>query len=289
MPQDNAPVHRDFFFIQLADPQFGLFSVLSGADDEYIEYMRKRRLIVRPSAKTTGFSEESKLYRLAINAANRLHPDFVIVCGDMVQDSTDAAQLNEIMRISADLDDDIPIRWVPGNHDVANSLTMDSLSKYRNQFGDDNFYFDHKGTRFVVLNSNIGFYQPGPTGEWENQISFLNSALQKPGITTHTVIFTHHPLFIENRDEPDTDLVIPSERRLILLDILKKHGVWGMFSGHWHVNNYANDGDFQMVTTAAVGYPMGNDPSGLRIVKVYEDRIEHEYYGFADIPERVDL
>ena len=33
-----------------------------------------------------------------------------------------------------------------------------------------------------------------------------------------------------------------------------------------------------MVTSAAVGYPLGDDPSGFRTVRVYEDRIEHEYH-----------
>ena len=289
MTQSGSNSHRDFFFIQLADPQFGIFARLSGVDSEFIEYMRGRRLIVRPAPKITGFADETRLYTQAIEAANRLRPDFVVVCGDMVQDSDDPAQLDELMRITAGLDESIPIRWVAGNHDVGNDLTPESLAEYRGRFGDDNYHFDHNGSRFVVLNSNIGFYVSGAPGEWEAQVSFLESALQGQQPKGHTVAFTHHPLFLEDRDEPDTDLAIPTERRLVQLDMLQKHGAWGMFSGHWHVNNYASDGDFQMVTSAAVGYPLGNDPSGLRIVKVYEDRIEHQYYGFDEVPERVEM
>ena len=44
-----------------------------------------------------------------------------------------------------------------------------------------------------------------------------------------------------------------------------------------------------MVTTGPVGYPLGDDPSGLRIVKVYRDRIEHAYYGLDTIPETIKL
>ena len=33
-----------------------------------------------------------------------------------------------------------------------------------------------------------------------------------------------------------------------------------------------------MVTSAAVGYPLGDDPSGFRTVRVYGDRIEHDYH-----------
>jgi hypothetical protein len=32
-----------------------------------------------------------------------------------------------------------------------------------------------------------------------------------------------------------------------------------------------------MVTSGPVGYPLGDDPSGLRIVDVGEERVLHEY------------
>jgi hypothetical protein len=34
---------------------------------------------------------------------------------------------------------------------------------------------------------------------------------------------------------------------------------------------------------------LADDPSGLRIVKVYDDRVEHEYFGMDDVPISVDL
>ena len=291
MAQDASSEQSGFFFIQMADPQFGLYAALSGADDAYIEEMRKKRLVVRRAPKTFGFEFESRLYRKAIDAANRLRPDFLAVCGDMVQDSEDPTQLAELMSITTGLDEDIPVRWVCGNHDVGNALTPESLEQYRRRFGPDNYFFDHKGTRFIVLNSNVGFDPSGVPGVWEAQVKFLEGALRGAAErdAAHTVAFTHHPLFLEDRDEPDTTLVIPKERRLVLLDMLKAHGAWGMFSGHWHVNNYASDGDFQMVTSAAAGYPLGDDPSGLRVVKVYGDRIEHRYYGFDEVPGAVQM
>ena len=44
-----------------------------------------------------------------------------------------------------------------------------------------------------------------------------------------------------------------------------------------------------MVTSGPVGFPLGDDPSGLRIVKLYDDRVEHEYFGMDDIPISVDM
>ena len=44
-----------------------------------------------------------------------------------------------------------------------------------------------------------------------------------------------------------------------------------------------------MVISGPVGFPLADDPSGLRIVKVYDDRVEHEYFGMDDVPMYVDL
>ena len=49
---------QDFFFIQMADVQFGIFAALSGADEARIEEYRRNRLIVRPAPKMTGFAPE---------------------------------------------------------------------------------------------------------------------------------------------------------------------------------------------------------------------------------------
>ena len=53
---------RPFFFIQLSDPQFGLFEV-------------------RGAAPGDSTFPETALYEKAITAANRLRPAFVVVTG----------------------------------------------------------------------------------------------------------------------------------------------------------------------------------------------------------------
>lgn len=50
-----------------------------------------------------------------------------------------------------------------------------------------------------------------------------------------------------------------------------------MFAGHYHRNAYARAGEIEMVTTGAVGRPLGDDPSGFRVVDVHDDRLEHSY------------
>jgi hypothetical protein len=45
----------------------------------------------------------------------------------------------------------------------------------------------------------------------------------------------------------------------------------------------------EMVTTGPIGMPMGKDGSGLRVVIVRPDGIEHRYYEIDEIPNRLDL
>ena len=261
-----------FFFIQLSDPQFGLFEA-------------------RGAAPGDGSFPETALYEKAIAAANRLKPAFVVVTGDLVQDSGSDEQHGELMRITGKLDNDIPIHYTTGNCDVGNTPTAESLRIYRAKFGHDNYSFDAWGSRFVVLNSSVCLDPSEVPEEWDSLIEFLRRDLEVYSPKSkHTIVFMHHPLFGRSADEPDDGIrIIPRERRRIILDLLRKHKTSGVFAGHWHQNNYATDGNMLMVTSGPVGFPLGDDPSGLRIVKLYDDRVEHEYFGMDDIPISVNI
>ena len=280
-----------FFFIQMADPQFGMFASFSGLDEQAIAGYRQRDFNVKPAPKTTGFADENRLYERAIAEANRLRPDFVVMCGDMVHEKDDPAQLAEVQRITGMLDSAVPIHWTAGNHDVGEAPTDESLATYRDRYGPDNYSFDHGGSRFIVLNSSICYDPSNVPHEWEKQIEFLRSELAQAESSgwNHTVVFMHYPPFIRHPDEDDSWIVLPRDRRQQLLAPLKEQGVSFVFTGHWHRNNSASDGGLHVVATGPVGYPLGQDPSGFRIVKVLEDRIEHEYFGFDDMPATVDL
>ena len=280
-----GPWYMSFFFIQMADPQFGLFAHVSGLSAPEIEALHRRGIPVRPAPKITGFADETRLYGKAIAEANRLRPDFVVMCGDMVNDSDDEAQLDELWRITGLLDDAIPMHWVAGNHDVGNELTPESLATYRRRFGEDNYFFDHGGSRFVVLNSNVAYDPSHVPEEWERQVDFLRDALveARQRDSDHLVVFTHHPLFLREPDEDDSIFVVPQVRRRVLLDLLTSYGAAAVFSGHYHKNSYGSYRGLRMVTSAAVGYPLGDDPSGFRTVRVYVDRIEHDYHALDGV------
>src|SRR5512140_2543061 len=97
-------------FVQMTDPQFGMLT----------------------SNKT--FDHETANLEFAVAAANRIKPAFVVVTGDLVNRTGDAAQIAEYLRILQKLDPTIPVHSLPGNHDVGNEPTNESLAAYRQRF-----------------------------------------------------------------------------------------------------------------------------------------------------------
>jgi len=92
------------FFIQLADPQFGAFT------------------------QDKDFVQETANYEFAVANINRIKPAFVIVCGDLINKTGDPVQTAEYHRVTAMIDKSIPVYAVPGNHDVGNTPTAETLA-----------------------------------------------------------------------------------------------------------------------------------------------------------------
>ena len=250
-----------YFFIQITDPQFGFFS------------------------SNNGFEEETELYEKAVAAINRLKPDFLVITGDLVNNKDDRSQVAEFKRITAKLKTEIPVYYSPGNHDIGQSPTQKDIDSFISDYGSDRFSFKHKKSTFIGLNSCL-IKSNTPVLE-QIQFDWLKRVLGKSKRSAHTVIFTHYPFFINAFDEPEIYSNIPVETRKKYLALFKEKNVDALFAGHLHNNASAKYGNMDMITTNAVGKPMAEAPSGLRIVKVYRDRIESVYYSLDEIPETI--
>ena len=262
-----ADAAEPFFFIQLSDPQFGMFT---GNKD---------------------FVQETANFEFAVASINRLKPAFVIITGDLVNKPGDAAQIAEFKRIVAKIDSSIPVHNVVGNHDIENVPTTATVNAFTNQFGPDHYTFRHGGLAGLVLNSIIIHSPQQTTNEFAAQQSWLRAELEhaKQDGARHIVVFQHHPWFLKTATEPDQYFNIPAERRAPCLALFHEFGVKYVFSGHYHRNAVARDGDLEAVTTGPVGQPQGEDKSGLRVVIVRDSGLEHRYYHFGEVPSRIDL
>ena len=169
-----------FFFIQLADPQFGMFARWGGVSDEVIEAQLSRGFKIRKAPSVTGFEDEPRLFTEAISEANRLKPAFVVVCGDMVNNPVSEDERAEVLRIAGKLDPNIPIHWVPGNHDVAfdhNNPSEKCLAIYKKHFGDDYYSFTVENVKFIVINSTILTTPENMEDQAIKQMEFIESEI----------------------------------------------------------------------------------------------------------------
>jgi 3',5'-cyclic AMP phosphodiesterase CpdA len=253
---------RTEFFIQIADPQFGAFT----ADKD--------------------FAQETANYEFAVANINRLRPAFVVICGDLINKVGDPAQTAEYFRITRLIDPSIPVHAVAGNHDVDNEPTPATVASYRATFGRDYYSFRHGRVYGIVLDSNL-ISAPGKIqSEADAQEAWLKTELAaaRASGVPHVVIFQHISWFLEKADEPSQYFNIPIAPRRRYLDLLKSSGVRYVFAGHYHRNAYGRDGELEMITSGPVGRPLGADPSGIRIVTVRDNALEHTYYGMGLIP-----
>jgi len=144
-----------FFFIQVTDPQFGFFE------------------------SNKGFSKETELYEKAVSGINLLHPDFVVITGDLVNNKDDKSQIEEFKRITSKISPSIPVWYSPGNHDIGQSPAQQDIDNFISRYGHDRFSFSHKNCLFIGLNScliksNIQIME-------QLQFEWLNKELSKGG------------------------------------------------------------------------------------------------------------
>src|SRR6266542_1463741 len=256
-----------FVFLQFSDPQFGMFT------------------------DNKDFAQETANFEFAVATANRLHPAFLIVTGDLVNKPGDAAQIAEYRRIAAKLDHSIPLYNVAGNHDVGNVPTPESVAAYIKGFGPDWYSFRRGNLYGIVLDSSI-IHSPDKTADLAAaQERWARAELEKARQSgaKHIVIFQHHPWFLKDAAEEDQYFNIPTARRAMFLDLFRQAGVKYLFSGHYHRNALARDGDIEMITTGPVGKPLGEAKSGIRVVIVKGDGISHRYYDFGEIPNQIAM
>jgi 3',5'-cyclic AMP phosphodiesterase CpdA len=268
-------------FLFFADPQLGCYATFSGATEADVRRFADRGMRIAPAPRVEGFEWDALRYARAIEEANRLRPDFVVVGGDMIDDAGDGAQVAEFFRITRSLDSAIPIHWVPGNHDAADDgiqPTPSSLARYREIFGADYYAIERGDAHLVVINTVVASEPQHVPGEWEAQLAFLEATFAAASSAGRRVVLLgHHPLFVERADEDDSYWNVPRARRHQVLSLVRAHGVAVGFAGHMHRNAIARDDGFEMVTSGPVGYPLGDDPSGFRIVEVTRDTLTHEY------------
>jgi 3',5'-cyclic AMP phosphodiesterase CpdA len=249
-------------FIQMSDPQFGMYT------------------------KDADFAHETANFEFAIATANRLMPAFVVITGDLINKADEPAQAAEYKRISSKLNPKIKLFSAPGNHDVGNEPTKESLARYRERNGADYYSFHSGDITGIVLNSNLEKGAEKVPEEAAKMETWFRNELERVKLTgvKHIIVFQHIPFFLKDPNEADEYSNIPKVVRERYLRALHEYGVQQVFAGHLHHNDLGHDGDLEIVSTGPVGMPLEGAKSGLRVVTVKDGMVTHKFYDFGDLP-----
>jgi 3',5'-cyclic AMP phosphodiesterase CpdA len=262
--------HKPFFIIQLSDPQIGFYK-----DSTALEVAR---------------------YKKAVAIVNRLHPDFVVITGDLINNAGNEDQLTKFRHVTAMVDPDIPVFLTPGNHDVGNTPTVNSVEYYKSLYGYDRFSFMHKGIRFIGFNTSLA-NKKAPRDLRDEQYIWLVDELKRSRDAKQIFVFGHIPLFLDSASEPDlyydkakTELKnMETSERMKYLKLFEKYHVNAVITGHMHRNEHGQYKDVKMITTSAVGEALGKDPRGLRIFVFDNNKMSEHFYSLDDVPDHVNL
>ncbi|GIY97863.1 hypothetical protein CEXT_627511 [Caerostris extrusa] len=271
-----AEMEGAFYFIQGADPQFGMIHFYDSSKN--------------------AWDEEMRLTSKAIQLINNMKPKpkFFVVCGDLTRFSKEIAILHQhwvttnckrvlprmvgtldggykngctlfrlsteeelsslrmycvryrhriaqekdFIKVFKELDEDIPLVCVCGNHEVNDEPIPSTIQNYREKYGDDYFSFYCGGVMFIVLNSQY-FKDPKMVKDLaKKHEKWLDKQLKeaKSGKYKHVVIFQHIPWFVRKADERDMPHNLYSGIRTTMLKKFHEAKVNAICScGHIHL------------------------------------------------------
>ena len=205
----SRPSHR---FIIGADTQFGV--LMDGF-----------------SMQNPSWENEIELSRKCVAKINSLDPKplFACVCGDLVdtEGSFSSAiaswkqsmkswergaihkqQNQDFKQVWSDLDKDIALVCLCGNHDVGNRPTPASIDFFKSSFGDEYLAFWSNGSYNICVNNCLFFDNSGAPEIYEEQLSWLEDRLKYANDQKAKSIFilSHFPWFLYREDETKDDV-----------------------------------------------------------------------------------
>jgi Phosphodiester glycosidase/Calcineurin-like phosphoesterase len=162
---------------------------------------------------TAAQPELAKVAIAALARIRRTDPDLVVLNGDIVDTGSEAdldlarATLEQggcdLVALGAAPPErsaagTVPCFYVPGNHESYRADgSQGTLDAWVAEFGQPHRTFEHRGTRFVLLNSALGSLR----GSGFDQLPMLEQALRdarRDRDVDNVLVFAHHPV-----DDPD--------------------------------------------------------------------------------------
>ena len=250
----SAAKRQPFSFVQMCDTQLGM----------------------------GGYKHDVMTFKLAVKQINAMKPDFVVICGDLVQTPNDKS-FADFNAIKAGFK--LPCHCAAGNHDVKNEPTPESLKRYRETIGKDYYSFENKGYTFVVANTQL--WKAPLAGESEKHDAWFRKTLESAKKkNSPAIIVVHYPLFVKEPNEEESYYNLPQPKRREIFNLCEKNGVVAFLAGHTHkqiTNEYKG---IQLVNGETTSKNFDNRPMGFRLWNAGDKKgLRHRFVELEGMPE----
>ena len=230
--------------------------------------------------KTIGWKAAKK----CIEEINLMHPDFVIMTGDLVfgqlypfEYSIEYRNLYKILQ-----EFDVPTFLCPGNHDGYLKFRQDGFKFWQEYFGPLYYSFDYGSTHWIMANSydwpkasRFGIsYAVLNWGGYigREQLKWIEEDLVKNEDKIKFLALHHNPLWDTKNDSL---LKNEYEGRRELLSMIYKYDIDAVFAGHVHYDNVTIKNGTIYITTTTASSSVGKKDAywGYRMVEVRNNTI----------------
>lgn len=238
------------YFVQISDPQLGFINF------------------------SEDFSPEMEIMERMIPQVNGLDADFIVVSGDLVHKRSDSCALEAFKGLLGKFRKDLKMYCLPGNHDVGNEALPQEVGAFVERYGSDRFV--HKEKTYTVIGYNSCVVKARTEAE-DAEYRWLEEQLKGADAGNPVIVVAHHPIFLDNPDEPETYETLPVEMRMKYLQLFEKYGVDVYLAGHLHKCASGEYNGIQLITSSAAGRQLGEQKSGYSIVKIEDGNPVVEY------------
>lgn len=137
-------------------------------------------------------------------------------------------QEQDLKDVLKNTDQDIPLVFVSGNHDIGNTPTREAIDDYCKNWGDDYFSFWVGGVFFLVLNSQLYCDSSKCPELRQAQDAWLDDQLAAAANQKckHIIVFQHIPLFLSKPDEDNDYFNFDKSVRQEIMEKFHKAGIF---------------------------------------------------------------
>ncbi len=248
-------------------------------------------------------------FRQAIDAVNALNPDFVITGGDLIMDAL-AQKYNKADTLyniyqAAIRAFRMPVYNTMGNHEIYGFYKESGADPKNPEYGEKMFEkrlgksyytFNHKGWKFMVLNSVESSGTSGYIGMIDSaQVEWIRDELSKTDRSTPIVLTSHIPFITAHNQkyygsttQNDSASVVVNSKEVIAF--FKRHNLKLVLQGHMHtVEDIYIDG-IHFLTGGAVSASWWEGPcfgheEGFMLLHVEGDQFTWNYVDYGWDPK----